>query len=345
MDIDHPTLGHARRIADELESRVDEINIVTFGITAPSLDGKREFVHKVNGSLRILRLINFIAIFCKILLDQRVRGTKPVVFLHMTDFIALPAAIICKIFRLKIFLWYAHKSPTRWIWHGRRLLNGVFTSTPGSVPKQLLPAECLGQSIDTKAFFFSKKSFKSNRMVHVGRLDPIKRIDLLLRAFITLRNKGCVDISLDLFGSTSDSSGPYRGFLQSIILENRLESHVRCLGALPHSQVASTLSNYDLFIHAYMGSLDKAILEATSMGIPVITTNEEYIKTFGKWSIALETKDDSELRFIVDEFDSLVKLSETALESELLRRAEIVAQHHGINAWSSKLVNSLFGPR
>ncbi len=55
--------------------------------------------------------------------------------------------------------------------------------------------------------------------------------------------------------------------------------------SLAYGENTVRLQTYDCFIHSFQGSLDKTIVEATFLGLPVITINNEYRNIFGSWNL------------------------------------------------------------
>ena len=91
-------------------------------------------------------------------------------------------------------------------------------------------------------------------------------------------------------------------------------------------------------MHAYKGSLDKTLIEATLAGLPVVTLNLEYLHIFGSWlpgnidNVSLDT----ELNFL-NEMDVVSRVS------EVRRRQAIALSGHTLNSWAKKLSELLNG--
>jgi hypothetical protein len=94
------------------------------------------------------------------------------------------------------------------------------------------------------------------------------------------------------------------------------------------------LSSFDFFIHAFEGSLDKTLIEATLSGIPVITSNLEYSKDFGSWTGATTLN-------LVDEYLAITTLTDFEISRELERRYAVAASKHSLTQWTDRLVSHL----
>ena len=88
------------------------------------------------------------------------------------------------------------------------------------------------------------------------------------------------------------------------------------------------------FFHAYIGSLDKTLIESTMCRVPVITINPEYLEIFGTWSNLDEIT-------LVDEYTAMRKLTQVELKAELNRRVELAVQNHSLEHWINLLMEIL----
>ena len=107
--------------------------------------------------------------------------------------------------------------------------------------------------------------------------------------------------------------------------------------AIERKKIPDELKKHDCFVHAFQGSLDKTLVEATHSAIPVATVNKEYLKIFGKWNYSNANNQPfltSELRFILSS-------SANAITKEVDRRYEIARTNHEIEGWINRLVNVL----
>lgn len=105
------------------------------------------------------------------------------------------------------------------------------------------------------------------RLVHLGRLDPVKGTSLLLMA---MRNAPDAAVDLDIFGVVQDPS--------STDEFNRLaqlaagDARIRLLPAISHADVPATLARYDAVVvpSQWMETGPLVVLEAFAAGVPVI---------------------------------------------------------------------------
>ncbi len=106
----------------------------------------------------------------------------------------------------------------------------------------------------------------NDRMIlWVGRLDPVKGLDLLIRAFASLSKE--TGSFLVLVGG-----GPLRDDLQRLAVRLGVGDRVRFLG--PRTDVPSLLGAADLFAFpSRTEGWPNALLEAMAAGLPIVTTD------------------------------------------------------------------------
>jgi glycosyltransferase involved in cell wall biosynthesis len=261
-----------------------------------------------------------------------VRKRNLVVFSHMTNIQSLLLLPLTKMFRIQHYLWYAHVSSHWSIKILGRYLDGILTSTPGSCPLKGERVFYLGQSVDPSMFKF-KEDFASPiaKFVHVGRFDPSKKIETILSFILEYRDKNpCATI--EIIGSPSSSST--EGYRQAICTQyGEADSWVKFTPALPRESLPGRLLQFDCFVHAFQGSLDKTLIEATLSGLPVITLNTEYERIFGPWGKLGNS--------LEKQIEYLNQLELGRLHYELARRRTLASREHSLEAWISKATSIL----
>lgn len=114
----------------------------------------------------------------------------------------------------------------------------------------------------------------ASRLLSVGRLEPTKGHDDLLRAFAEVA-AGAPDVSLEIVGS-----GPERHRLERLVEDLGLAGRVRLRGALTTEDVRELFAEADMFVLAArrhpsgrMDGIPVALMEAMASGLPVVTTS------------------------------------------------------------------------
>ena len=272
---------------------------------------------------KLLRVPLYILIFIRLLIKFR----PNLVFFHMVDTHCALVAPILKLVKIKQYLWYAHTSKSIALRFSHCFVNKIITSTPGSCPIVSSKVIAIGQSVDQEKFSFVKRDREILRGIYIGRLDKSKRVAHIVEQFDHLVANGRL-LELDFFGTPSNINE------EKIwnATRRKLEVHYPWLtkslkGEIRHKEIPRLLTGYDFFVNAFQGSLDKTLIEATFSGLPVITTNREYLNEFGLWP---GCSSDSSL---IEQYLTLKRTPARDLRTILLKRREIAEQKHSLSHW------------
>ena len=318
MNPNNPIFAHQIELILRLSEFFSEITVITADYHGEKLP-KNVRVEKydwVQGN-PLRSTFNFYSKFLRLITSSNF----DLVFSHMVDTQALLASPILKLKRLPHIFWYAHAKKSIRGWIATNLSDQNITSTKGSYPYDKSKVKFLGQSIDVNNFrYVERKNFPLKNFIHIGRIDASKRIEILIKL------TKYFDSHLDLWGRTIP--GSYLNGLQNLVADSG--NLISLCGPIPRKAVPQKLYDSDLFIHAFEGSLDKSLIEATAVGCPVITLNQEYIKEFGSWS---DCKNTNDVDFLLGEFSVLKQLSPESIQNELLRKRLIVENKHSLENW------------
>ena len=258
-----------------------------------------------------------------------VRNRPSVIFSHMTEVQSALIAPVTRMLGIDHYLWYAHASKSRYLKWCHFWCTGIITSTEGSCPIKGPKVSIVGQAIDLQSFTRRKFSYIENlRFVHVGRLDSSKRIREIIEVFLKY---GPQDATLTLIGeSRGQLSQIYMNDMQVDYYEEIQSGKIVFYGKTARSELPSLLSLFDVFLHSFQGSLDKAILEATLIGLPVVTINREFIQEMNSWSDCTEIDLHSEL-------ESFLKKSPDQIKFMVDNRIYKISHNHSLDQWASKV--------
>jgi glycosyltransferase involved in cell wall biosynthesis len=334
MDENDLVFSHQLQVVNALAGNFQNVIVVTGKTGEFSVPNNvKVFSSNWQEGRNLRNALNFLHVSVPIILGNR----GAVLFSHMTERFSILVLPLTKLLRIRHVLWYAHanKNPLlRIIYLG---VNIVLTSTNGSFPFRGRKITCIGQGVSTKDFqpCSQSMSLKFQRLIHVGRLDKSKNI-LGIIDFSNKLRKSTPDLKLTIVGRHINLGDKvYVSALQALLLSNK--KWIRYIPGSPRSEIPELLSQSDLFVHMFKGSLDKTLIEATLSGIPVITLNSEYINVFGTWS----TSHGAELN-LEDEYASLRQLDLDDLILELSRRLKIAQDFHGFDRWCEKVTDILY---
>lgn len=328
MDPENAHLSHQLEAVQSLAERFSKVIVVT-GKTGNFKIPNNVVVYDSNWITgtpfaNVIRLM-------KISLPLIIKGKFDSAFFHMTD---LQCSLLAPLIRMRgkrQLLWYAHTKKSIYLRWASRWVDSVITSTSGSCPLTGKKVVAIGQAIDSEKFkeiSISKLDF--NRLIHLGRFDQSKNIDLLIDNAELLRKKFS-KLTLSIVGSTANYQS--KGWAEDLIksAESKVsDGWLTFSESIPRTLIPSTMEKYGCFFHAYMGSLDKTLIESTMLGVPVVSINPEYISIFGQWSSMNRPN-------LWQEYTAFRDLTIEEVTLELKRRRMIAVQNHSLKNWIDKL--------
>lgn len=265
------------------------------------------------------------------------------VFYFMTETSAVLFGTYFKLRNIRQVLWYAHAHKSYRLVIASYLVDIICSSTRGSMPLASNKVRLVGQMVDETLFPFSPRTLSRDlALIHYGRFDQSKNIGLLLK----VTEKLMVfkpEVRLKVIGSPStQNSMSYQKQIIDSFADIITSGRVQILPACLRSQLSQHLMDSDIFLHAFQGSLDKSLVEATLIGMPVVTLNREYLREFGTWSKTPYREGNDLAEFLVNEVLSVVSLSPSRLKAEQFRRHKIALENHSLTRWTIKMSKLLF---
>lgn len=220
------------------------------------------------------------------------RNNYDVIFVHMNPAYVVLGAPLWHIWRKKISLWYTHRNVDWVLRVAEKFADTIFTATAASFRIQSSKLKILGHGIFTEDFVrpegYVSPIKEKITIISVGRLTPIKNLDVLIQAVAILRD-GEFDCEVLFVGSTvvaTDES--YVEYLKTLVKEKNLENVVRFVGSVPNKEVMHYYWKSDMSINlAPTGGIDKAVLESMAAGVPVIVANKAFEEYFGEYKNGL----------------------------------------------------------
>jgi glycosyltransferase involved in cell wall biosynthesis len=259
----------------------------------------------------------------------------------MTDAHAAILAPLTWLLRMRHILWYAHATNSKFLIWSSFFVTNIVSSTNGSCNLSLNKAKIcyINQGISNKSFPFRVRSnVRLRKVLYYGRLDPSKNIHLFARILLELNRSGEI-YTLDIFGRPTNLDSEV--YFLSVRLSDQVKSQgssINFHGSIERALVSNVAENYDVFLNLFSGSLDKTLVEATFMGMPVVTWNLEYCSQFGTWSNFPVSKT---IDFIIKEFEALDSMKNEALQEEIARRLNLAIRSHSFEVWIDRLVRVL----
>jgi glycosyltransferase involved in cell wall biosynthesis len=330
--------SHQRDTAISLAELFDSVTVFT---TEKYLDHlpKNVRVHEIawEKSSPVKNMVSIMKAIYPFLLKNR----KSVLFSHMTDVHAALVSPLARLLGMRHILWYAHAKNSLYLIWSSFFVTQIVSSTPGSCNLKLKSKKVtfINQGISQQTFPFHARALtKLQKIIYYGRLDPSKNIHLLFKVVEELRAQG-TSVTLDIFGKPSNSiSEDYLSTLKASPQLRRIQDSISLHDSISRDSISKIANNFDVFLNLFSGSLDKALIEATLMGLPVVTWNSQYSIIFGTWS---KNSTSESITFLVEEFNALALMTPQERIDETSRRFTIALEFHSFDGWIKRLASIL----
>jgi glycosyltransferase involved in cell wall biosynthesis len=332
MDEEDQLLSHQAEIVNLIAQEFDHISVLTGRIgkvVVPSNVTLKSY-DWVRGK-KISNIFNLIKSFMLIKKNNDIS----VIFSHMTLMQSLIILPLTKYLRIKHYLWYAHKSKNIYLQFSFRLFDGLITSTRDSCPVKNGNVFPIGQTINSDKF--TPKGlidYPIRKLVHIGRFDPIKNISEIIKA-VEKSRVHFPNLTLDIIGSASSiSSTKYEQEVKSQFVHSVTQGWLKFFPSVSRAEIPYILEKSHAFIHSCNAALDKVILEANLSNVPVITSNEEFVKSFGSWTENTGVKSVD----LYAELNAALNTPKTELEKIVSQRYQETLANHELRGWTTRLL-------
>jgi len=331
--------SHQRQLVVALSQFFDSIDVFTTEITDETLpQNVNVFLLPWRAKSPFRNAVKVLSVLYPVILKNR----KSIFFTHMAD---IHAALISPLtwgLKVRHVLWYAHARNSIYLVWASFFLTRILSSTSGSCTLKVNRRKILyiNQGICQEDFSYYPRTLEGRkRILYYGRLDRSKNIHLFPEIITALNSKKLL-FTLDIFGSPANlDSERYMNNLMSSL--NSTNAHaIYFKGPIQRHIIPAMAREYEIFLNLFSGSLDKTLIEATFMGLPVITWNREYCQQFGTWSGAPETES---LDFILRELTYVKSLNSLELHVEIKRRLDLAVLCHSFDGWVKRLVSAVEG--
>lgn len=234
---------------------------------------------KEKGHGRVRFVFNFFVYLWKL------RNSYDAVFVHMNPEYLVMGGWVWKLLQRKIVLWYSHRNVDLKLRIAEFFADEIISSASTSFLLKTKKLHIFGHGIDTNFFVPKSQSTIAPplRLISVGRITPIKRIEVAIDALALLSSYG-VEAELSLVGAAGPQDGEYLKKLQGQVLELNLTKKVHFVGAVSYKNIVPYYQKNDFSLNmAPSGGLDKAVLESMACGLPTIAANTGFSNLFGKY--------------------------------------------------------------
>ncbi len=203
-----------------------------------------------------------------------IKGSYDKVFIHMNEEYVLLAGLYWIMKRIPIYLWRNHPDGSIKTRIAVAISTKVFCTSTSSFTARFSKTIIMPAGIDTKMFKPVEGLVRGKYSVcMVGRISPIKHIDIALQAVKILVSKG-VQISLNIIGPVLNRDLEYFESLKKYVEANNLSNTISFKDAVTGDKLPSIYSSHEICLNLTdSGSFDKTIVEASSCGAMPLVSN------------------------------------------------------------------------
>ncbi len=183
------------------------------------------------------------------------------VFVHMNEEYVLLGGWWWRLVGKKVVLWRNHKMGS---WRTRlaaRVASVVCYTSPDAFVARYKKSVQMPVGIDTE-FFMPPPVPAADTILFLGRIDPVKKVEVFVEAL----GKISSPFKVDIYGSPTDPHSAYA---------KALAAKVAIRPGVPHAQTRELYQSHALYVNLTpSGSFDKTIGEAMASGCLVVCANE-----------------------------------------------------------------------
>ncbi len=258
------------------------------------------------------------------------------VFVHMNQEYVLLGALFWKTWGKKIFMWRNHPNGTFLTDMAVWFSDKVFCTSKYSYTAKFKKTEIMPVGIDTDFFKRDEKiEKKNNSILFLGRISPVKKVNILIEALGILKKKG-IDFSASIIGDPLPKDKEFLIFLKNRVSELKLKECVEFRDGVINTETLNFYNKYKIFVNMTpSGSFDKTILEAMACEELVLISNLNLRGEIKDCFIFKENDHED----MASKLEYLIKLNEIDFNKHGQDLRKYVIDNHGLNLLISKLLS------
>lgn len=323
------TLGFFCRWIEEISKKFERVTVICL----------EKGEHQLSSDIKILSLgkeegrsrLKYVFRFYKYIWQERENYDR--VLVHMNQEYILLAGWLWKLLNKKIFMWRNHYAGSLLTYIAGLFCKGVFYTSKFSYTARFKNAVMMPVGIDEDSLMVNTKIERiSKSVLFLGRLDPTKKPEILLKALGIVLNKG-LNFSVSFVGGPSDPNSKYPEELADLAKTLKIQDKVVFVGPVPNTETFRFYRSHEIFVNcSKSGMFDKTILKACASGCLVLAASKDFESLVG-----------SEFSFPNDDYNELANklikfLSMDLSEKEKLTiKLQSIIKSHSLPVLAEKL--------
>ena len=276
VDINDDNLGFFHRWVEEFTKHFNKVTVICLQKGEYNLP-KNAKVLSLGKEKKESRIKYFFNFYKYIWLERK---NYDAVFIHMNPEYAILGGLFWKFWNKKIGLWYTHRAINLKLRIAEKTADKIFTASKESFRLRSNKVIVTGHGINTERFKLSDISRQQSdklKIISAGRITPIKNYEIFISVAEILKNNN-FSFEIKIAGSAIlNSDKIYLEKLKKMIEEKNLNDRIVFVGHMPYKNITDFYGKGGLFVNfSDTGSIDKAVLEAMSCGLNILTSNEAF---------------------------------------------------------------------
>lgn len=196
------------------------------------------------------------------------------VFVHMNQEYVLIGGLYWLLKGIPVYLWRNHPEGSLLTRIAVLLSTKVFCTSKASFTALFNKTVIMPAGINTSLYKKDNSLMRKKYSIcMVGRISPVKHIELALEAINILVKEG-VQVSFSIVGDTPERDMVYSENLKKYVEDNNLSKYINFESGVKSTKLPEVYYSYELCLNlTESGSFDKTIVEATSCGaIPIVSS-------------------------------------------------------------------------
>lgn len=319
VDEDDPALGATVAKLRALAPLVDELLVLALEASPTELPPNVR-VRTFGGGSQAGRGVRLISILA--------RESPSAVVAHMSPIYAVLAAVVTRLRRVPLLLWFTHWRGSRQLRLAERLSTRVLSVDRRSFPLSSRKLVAVGHGITVGPRAPVRPDDGVLRLLAVGRTSPAKGLEQLAAAVARVPGTELVVVGPSL----THEERRHRDELRS--------RGIKVEEPVPHGRIGEVYAAADALVNNMRaGALDKVVFEAAAAGLPVLVASEGFD--------ALVDGIEPPLRFEQDDASSIATRIAGLAAAGRDRRQEIgdelrarVMRDHSVERWAERVVEA-----
>jgi glycosyltransferase involved in cell wall biosynthesis len=333
VNMDDPVLGFFHRWISELAKHFSKVTVICLEMGTYNFPPNVKVLSlgKEEKQSRLQYLARFYSYVFKEL------NNYDVIFSHMNQEYIILAGWLWKLTFKRMYMWRNHHVGDELTDMAAAFCNKIFCTSKYSYTVKFKKTKIMPVGIDTEVFRPLNKTRPPHSILFLGRIAPVKRVDVFIDALKKLREQN-IPFTASIYGDASVRHHEYYAKLVNTVNVSGLAGQVSFHQGISNTETVSVYNSHDIFVNlSSSGMYDKTIFEAMSCGAVTLSSNENLR---GEIDDRLVVKEDSS-EDLVEKIKVILALPESEKTKLRERCRQYTINTHSLPLLASRLVEEM----